>query len=157
MNGVEKSRTFLTEFIIVILFFSVSAVILLGGFVKANGKIKTGIILDKCSLITRDLEAKLSFEETELKDNTIEQLVHKKLSDNGFLSNGKTVYVKYFDKDFKETEEKEAVYKAVLVVVLDDSNTFSNIISYGIKYTSIDGKKEYYEVSFNKIILGKEE
>lgn len=42
-------------------------------------------------------------------------------------------------------------------MVLDDSNTFSNIISYGIKYTSIDGKKEYYEVSFNKIILGKEE
>ena len=139
------------------MFFSVSAVILLGVFVKANDKSKTGIILDKCSLITRDLEAKLSFEETELKDNTIEQLVHKKLSDNGFLSNGKTVYVKYFDKDFKETEEKEAVYKAVLVVVLDDSNTFSNIISYGIKYTSIDGKKEYYEVSFNKIILGKEE
>ena len=157
MNGVEKSRTFLTEFIIVILFFSVSAVILLGVFVKANDKSKTGIILDKCSLITRDLEAKLSFEETELKDNTIEQLVYKKLSDNGFLSNGKTVYVKYFDKDFKETEEKEAVYKAALVVVLDDSNTFSNIISYGIKYTSIDGKKEYYEVSFNKIILGKEE
>ena len=157
MNGVEKSRTFLTEFIIVILFFSVSAVILLGVFVKANDKSKTGIILDKCSLITRDLEAKLSFEETELKDNTIEQLVHKKLSDNGFLSNGKTVYVKYFDKDFKETEEKEAVYKVALVVVIDDSNTFSNIISYGIKYTSIDGKKEYYEVSFNKIILGKEE
>lgn len=157
MNGVEKSRTFLTEFIIVILFFSVSAVILLGVFVKANDKSKTGIILDKCSLITRDLEAKLSFEETELKDNTIEQLVHKRLSDNGFLSNGKTVYVKYFDKDFKETEEKEAVYKAALVVVLDDSNTFSNIISYGIKYTSIDDKKEYYEVSFNKIILGKEE
>lgn len=157
MNGVEKSRTFLTEFIIVILFFSVSAVILLGVFVKANDKSKTGMILDKCSLITRDLEAKLSFEETELKDNTIEQLVHKKLSYNGFLSNGKTVYVKYFDKDFKETEEKEAVYKAVLVVVLDDSNTFSNIISYGIKYTSIDDKKEYYEVSFNKIILGKEE
>lgn len=157
MNGVEKSRTFLTEFIIVILFFSVSAVILLGVFVKANDKSKTGIILDKCSLITRDLEAKLSFEETELKDNTIEQLVHKKLSDNGFLSNGKTVYVKYFDKDFKETEEKEAVYKAALVVAIDDSNTFSNIISYGIKYTSIDGKKEYYEVSFNKIILGKEE
>lgn len=157
MNGVEKSRTFLTEFIIVILFFSVSAVILLGVFVKANDKSKTGIILDKCSLITRDLEAKLSFEETELKDNTIERLVHKRLSDNGFLSNGKTVYVKYFDKDFKETEEKEAVYKAALVVVLDDSNTFSNIISYGIKYTSIDGKKEYYEVSFNKIILGKEE
>lgn len=157
MNGVEKSRTFLTEFIIVILFFSVSAVILLGVFVKANDKSKTGIILDKCSLITRDLEAKLSFEETELKDNTIEQLVHKKLSDNGFLSNGKTVYVKYFDEDFKETEKKEAVYKAVLVVVLDDSNTFSNIISYGIKYTSIDDKKEYYEVSFNKIILGKEE
>ena len=157
MSDVEKSRTFLTEFIIVILFFSVSAVILLGVFVKANDKSKAGIILDKCSLITRDLEARLSFEEAELKDNTIEQLVHKKLIDNGFLNKDKDIYVKYLDKDFKTTSEKEAAYKATIVVALDDSNTFSNIISYGIKYTSIDGEKEYYEVSFNKIILGKEE
>lgn len=158
MSSVQKSRTFLTEFIIVILFFSISAVILLNVFVKANDKSKEGKILDECSLITRNLEAQLTHDMGENIDrDSIRQVVEERLDDNGFIKKDEGIYVKYLDKDFKDTDEKQGIYKIKLVVAIDDSNEFSSIVSYAINYTNIEGAKEYYDASFNKIIIGKEE
>lgn len=158
MSSVQKIRTFLTEFIIVILFFSISAVILLNVFVKANDKSKEGKILDECSLITRNLEAQLTHDMGENKDrDSISQVVEERLDDNGFIKKDEGVYVKYLDKDLKDTDEKQGIYKIKLVVAIDDSNEFSSIVSYAINYTNIEGSKEYYDASFNKIIIGKEE
>lgn len=158
MSSVEKSRTFLTEFIIVVLFFSISAVILLGVFVKANDLSKDALILDKCSMITRNLEALLTYDMGENIDkDSISRIVEERLNDNHFIKKDNDVYVGYLDNEFNLTDEKEAVYKIKLVVAIDDSNNFSNIVSYAIKYSNVEGSKEYYDVSFNKIIIGKEE
>lgn len=97
MNGIGKARAFLTEFIIVILFFSLSAVITLQLFLAADQK------------------SELSTEKTNayIKLQTIGESVktNREYLDSFFSkANGWDSYVRYYDEDFNLCEKEASAY-----------------------------------------------
>lgn len=158
MNSVEKNRTFLTEIIIVILFFSISAVVLVNVFAKADEKSREGKLLTEFSIMTRSLEAQLTGDFGDgIENNVIGDIVNQIIISNGFVNKGEAVFVKYLDKELNKADLENGVYKVTVVAAVDNSNEFSSIVSYELRYTDIEENKEYYSVSFNKLVLGKEE
>lgn len=151
MNDIGKSRSFLTEFIIVILFFSIASVVVLNTYSKANDKSRESQFLAGASLEAENIEANLcnleyDYDNPLMADNNS---VNVKLNEYGFGDN-KTIY---YDEKFNKTEKDNAKYIGKIVVMLDESREYSKVISYELTFTAENDEKLVYSISFNKIIF----
>lgn len=105
MDRIGKTRAFLTEFIIVILFFSLAVVVTLQLFLAAHNQSKfskdTTIAYIKLQNIA---------EEIKVYSNNIEEFLTK---GNGWVR-GENVevesYVRFYNKDWIVSDEKDATY-----------------------------------------------
>lgn len=104
MQRLEKTRAFLTEFIIVILFFTISSVITVRLFVEANRKSVDSIVMTdgylKAESIAEQIQAYI-YTGKELTDNYMTE-------DLGYIKGEESYYYQYFDKDYNVTGKKEA-------------------------------------------------
>lgn len=161
MNGVGKNRSFLTEFIIVILFFSIASVIIVSVFVNANNISKDSERITYFSLMSKDIEAKLSNACYDY-DNPLGDMENspvKLLESIGYTEDENGVYIAYLNNEFEYTDKNNMRYIVKIKAVVDESFDYSKIVSYGLSFSNGDDTledKEYYEISFNKLILGKE-
>lgn len=160
MNGAEKNRSFLTEFLIVILFFSIASVIIVSVFVNANNKSKDSERITYFSLMSKDIEARLSnaYYDYDNPLGDMEKSPVNLLKAMGYTEEENGVYIAYLDDDFEYTDKNNMRYIVKIKVVVDESLDYSKIVSYGLAFSNGDvslENKEYYEISFNKLIFGK--
>lgn len=107
MNRRDRTRAFLTEYIIVVMFFAIAAVITIQLFVSASkksteAKEKTNAYI----IITNFVEDIMALDSSEdIKDNNY--------------------YNVCYDKDFNVVTEKESIYKLTVNFRLSNENTGS--------------------------------
>ena len=151
MNGIGKSRSFLTEFIIVILFFSIAAVVVVNTYSKANEKSRDSQFLSGASLEAEKIEANLCEAEFDY-DSPIdakENSVNRQLEKMGFVD-GKYIY---YDEKFKAVDKENAKYIGEISVMVDESREYSKIISFDYKIYMRDNSSKVYSISFNKLLF----
>lgn len=103
MKNIGKVRAFLTEFVLVILFFSLSAVIALQLFLKANDKSELSRNMTMAYITAEQTAEKIKIKTEE----TVEELQNR------------TVY--WYDKDWDECSEEEAEF--ILLISMSVENT----------------------------------
>jgi len=123
MHRLEKTRAFLTEFIIVILFFTISSVIVVKLYVAANEDINESVYLTESSVITENIcEEIKAYKDFSDKDGIIHNLMVDKYK---FIKSDESLerYYMYYDKNFKKTSEKDAYF--ILYVTVNVEKTES--------------------------------
>ncbi len=154
MKANEKSRAFLTEFIIVILFFSIAAVIVVNIFVKANEKSKESYELTHITYLLENMEEAISncsynydnpldVQDSELK-NVLESF--------GFV-NENGIYISYYNSSYVKCIKEDAKYVVNIEMALDESKNYSKILSFSIKTSKASNALEVYSISFNKLLM----
>lgn len=104
MGKRDRTRAFLTEFIIVVLFFSIAAVVTIQLFVAASEKSKDAKeYTNAYALITDKAERILAAEDID----SLRQICSA---------------VEYYDKDFVDTDEKNAVYTLYCNMNIDEAS-----------------------------------
>lgn len=108
MNRRDRTRAFLTEYIIVVMFFAIAAVITIQLFVTASKK---------------STEAKEKTNAYIIITNFVEDIMalnsSKDIKDNND-------YNVYYDKDFNVVTEKESIYKLTVDFRLSNEKTARN-------------------------------
>ena len=122
MKKLNKTRAFLTEFIIVILFFSIAAVITIQLYAKANDT---------------------SNKNKELIDAVIcAQTIAENIKSEIAVYNSEGIYIKYRDKDMNYVDDnlKKINHDKTIGIIICKQNN-----KYVIKYCSDDGiiSREY--------------
>lgn len=132
MEKLNKTRAFLTEFIIVILFFSVAAVITIGLYVEANSKNDESVLLSKASMQAQ------SVAESIRANNSI----HDKVG----------IYTEYLDEDMNIVEESEAAYtqRIVVTAISDEEIVAGTEYQYTIIIIDMESGENVFEITLNK-------
>lgn len=137
MEKLNKTRAFLTEFIIVILFFSVAAVITIGLYVEANNKNDESVLLAKVSLQA--------------------QSIAENIRSNQSIYGNEGIYTEFLDEGMNIVDEDEAMYQQKIIVskVQDESITAGNLYQYDILYVDLDTERDIYSLSLNQYKSGE--
>lgn len=117
MNRLEKTRAFLTEFIIVILFFTISAVITVQLFVEANKKSNDSISITKGNIMSEtlieELKASLLKDGISGAENYMSDIAEYVKEDTG-------LYYQYFDKAFNMADKDDAYVLGKVIIKTDE-------------------------------------
>ncbi len=137
MEKLNKTRAFLTEFIIVILFFSVAAVITIGLYVEANNKNDESVLLAKVSLQA--------------------QSIAENIRSNQSIYSNEGIYTEFLDEGMNIVDEDEAMYQQKIIVskVQDESITAGVLYQYDILYVELDTERDIYSLSLNQYKSGE--
>lgn len=132
MEKLNKTRAFLTEFIIVILFFSIAAVITISLYVDANKKNDESVLLSKASLQA--------------------QSVAESIRANNSVYEKEGIYTEYLDVNMNIVSEDEAEYiQKIIVTATKDEGIVAGIeYQYKIMIMSLDNDDNIFEISLNK-------
>lgn len=151
MQRLEKTRAFLTEFIIVILFFTISSVITVQLFVSANKKSAESISVTqgyfKAETLAEQIKAKIDFS----NDNVIYDYMTKEA---GYLfdeNNDNEYYFQYYDKDYKVANKDDAYIYGI--VSIKSQETSAGVL-YNITVSFNDNSHTIANVDF-KIYDGR--
>lgn len=110
MQRLEKTRAFLTEFIIVIFFFIISVTIVVQLFTSANKKSTESMQVTKACFNAEDVAE-------QFKAKVDESGVEAVLCELGYeKGDAKSVYYKYFDKNFEAVNADDAYILGVVEV-----------------------------------------
>ena len=133
MQRLEKTRAFLTEFIIVILFFTISSVITVQLFVAANKKSAESISITqgylKAETLAEQIKANIDFS----KENVIYDYMTKEA---GYIldeNKDNEYYFQYFDKDYKETDKDDAYIYGIVSIKSQETSAgllYNIIVSF---------------------------
>ena len=123
MIKLNKTRAFLTEFIIVILFFSIAAVITMELYVEAHNMSKSGISLSDATVYAGNVAEHIRAGEQRYNDDGI--------------------FTDYLDEDINSTGKTEAVYIKKVVVSTDKS-----LRRYSIIMAEAKNEEEIYSLEF---------
>ena len=116
MNRLEKTRAFLTEFIIVILFFTISAVITVQLFVEANKKSNDSISITKGNLMSETLVEELKANLLHGGNDGAEYYMSDEAS---YIKSDTGLYYQYFDKEFNVVGEEDAYVLGKVIIDTD--------------------------------------
>lgn len=133
MRKLNKTRAFLTEFIIVILFFSIAAVITIQLFANANDK---------------------SNKNEELIDAVIcAQMVAEQIKSEATLYNSEGIFIKYRDKDMNYVS-KEDYFEEKVIVTIDDATSSEAGVLYNYNIIIINSitDEEVYSLVMSKYV-----
>lgn len=132
MVKLNKTRAFLTEFIIVILFFSVAAVITMELYVEANNMSNDNVHISNAAIYAQSTA-----------ENIRAGVVY-------FGKNG--IFSEYLDENMEITGEASAVYlKKVVVSVIDEESTPNGTMRmYNIIISDAENGKEWYSLEFKQ-------
>lgn len=132
MDKLNKTRAFLTEFIIVILFFSVAAVITMQLFVVANNH---------------------SDDNKRISDAVIHAQTVAENIRAGVKYYGKEgIYSEYLDENMELVDESEAVYieKVIVSISQEESTAAGDVYDYDIVISDADSDEVWYSLSFKQ-------
>ena len=137
MERLNKTRAFLTEFIIVILFFSVAAVIAINLYVEADQRNDESVLKSLLSMQVQSVAENIRAQ----KDN--------------YSSIG--MYTEYLDEDMCTIDEKKAQYmqKIIVSVVGDKVMTTGREYKYDIVISDIDSEEELFSLTFRQYVSGE--
>lgn len=135
MEKLNKTRAFLTEFIIVILFFSVAAVITMELYAEANN---------------------MNNENGWLSDSVIHtQSVAEKIKAGVIYYNDEGIYTKYLNEDMEYVEKEQAFFEEKVIVSIlgtDIEKDAGTLYSYDIVIDNIDSGKEIYSLNVRQYV-----
>ncbi|MBQ5918835.1 MAG: type II secretion system protein [Lachnospiraceae bacterium] len=133
MKKLNKTRAFLTEFIIVILFFSIAAVITIQLYAKAND---------------------MSNKNKELIDAVIcAQTIAENIKSEIAVYNSEGIYIKYRDKDMNYVDDKDYYEEKVIVSIVDEeSSKVGTLYNYEIIIINSDTNDEIYSLVMSKYV-----
>lgn len=120
MQRLEKTRAFLTEFIIVILFFTISSITVIKLYVAANENIDDSIILNKTSLMCETLcEEIKAYSDFQEEDGIIYDLMINK---KGYIRSEESIerYYQYFDEDLEVCNKENGKFISYITVKKDE-------------------------------------
>lgn len=106
MERLEKTRAFLTEFIIVILFFTISSVITVQLFVAANKNSSQSMLITKGYLMAEELAEEIKANIDVNSEYAVSDYI---INNRGYIQDDSIkgeYYYQYYDKDFVETDEE---------------------------------------------------
>ena len=132
MDKLNKTRAFLTEFIIVILFFSVAAVITMQLFVVANNH---------------------SDDNKRISDAVIHaQTVAENIRAGVIYYVKEGIYSEYLDENMELVDESEAVYieKVIVSISQEESTAAGDVYDYDIVISDADSDEVWYSLSFKQ-------
>ena len=130
MNRLEKTRAFLTEFIIVILFFTISAVITVQLFVEANKKSNDSISITKGNIMSETLIEELKASISRDGISGAKQYMSETAS---YLTEDIGLYYQYFDKEFNVTGKADAYVLGKVIIETDEKpqgNLYTVTVSF---------------------------
>lgn len=134
MEKLNKTRAFLTEFIIVILFFSVAAVITMELYAEANN---------------------MNNENRWLSDSVIHtQSVAEKIKAGVIYYNDEGIYTKYLNKDMEYVDQEQAFFeeKVIVSILGTEIEDAGKLYSYDIVIDNIDSGKEIYSLNIRQYV-----
>ena len=133
MRKLNKTRAFLTEFIIVILFFSIAAVITIQLFAKAN---------------------ETSNKNEEMIDAVIcAQMVAEQIKSEVTLYNSEGIYTKYRDKNMNYVSKKDYLEEKVIVTIDEEvSSKVGVLYNYEIIVLNSNTDEEVYSLTMSKYV-----
>lgn len=133
MREHNKTRAFLMEFVIVVLFFSVAAVITLQLFANANNKSEDNDDMINAVICAQTVAENIRSEVSEYDDEGI--------------------YIKYMDRDMNYVDE-EAYYEEKVVVSIDKeaSSELGQLYNYKIIIIDSNKNKEIYSLNLSKYV-----
>ena len=133
MDNLNKTRAFLTEFLSVILFFSVAAVIAINLYVEANRKNDESIVLSHASMRVQ----------TVAEGIRAGNIVYKKGQE----------YIEYLDKNMQISAPEKAVYiQKVVVSSVGNEETSGMEYKYKISIFSRNDDKLIYSIELRKYV-----
>ncbi len=138
MERLNKTRAFLTEFIIVILFFSVAAVITINLYVEANRRNDENLLMERVSMqaqsVAENIRAKKEY--------------YSKSS----------MHTEFLDEDMNIVREDEATYVQRVIVshINKDDKMVGKEYQYDIVISLIENNQVLYSLKFRQYV-GKEE
>lgn len=130
MNRLEKTRAFLTEFIIVILFFTISAVITVRLFVEANKKSNDSINITKGNVMSETIIEELK---TNISSDGINGAEYYMSEDKSYIKEDTGLYYQYFDKEFNVVSRDDA-YVLGKVVIRTDKKLQGNLYTVTVSF-----------------------
>lgn len=133
MREHNKTRAFLMEFVIVVLFFSIAAVITLQLFANANNK-------------SEDNDDKIN---AVICAQTVAENIRSEVSE--YDEEG--IYIKYLDRDMNYVDE-EAYYEEKVMVSIDKeaSSELGQLYNYKIIIMDSNKNKEIYSLNLSKYV-----
>lgn len=134
MNRLEKTRAFLTEFIIVILFFTISAVITVRLFVEANKKSNDSINITKGNIMSETIIEELK---TNISRDGINGAEYYMSEDESYIKEDTGLYYQYFDKEFNVVSKDDA-YVLGKVVIKTDKKLQGNLYTVTVSFENIE-------------------
>lgn len=149
MGQVVRSRSFLTELIIVIVFFMIGSIIIVRLFVEASNMSRDSKEITELSILSEKIEAEITGNSyTETDDEALQLEINKVLSKVGF-NDSKEIYL---DENFEMSDDSK--YYGRIEYAIDSSRKYSKIISFKITYFYNGENEEIYTLSFNKLLKG---
>lgn len=149
MGQVVKSRSFLTELIIVIVFFMIGSIIIVRLFVEASNMSRDSKEITELSILSEKIEAEITGNSyTATDDEALQLEINKVLSKVGF-NDSKEIYL---DENFEMSDDSK--YYGRIEYAIDSSRKYSKIISFKITYFYNGENEEIYTLSFNKLLKG---
>lgn len=134
MNRLEKTRAFLTEFIIVILFFTISAVITVRLFVEANKKSNDSINITKGNIMSETIIEELK---TNISRDGINGAEYYMSEDESYIKEDTGLYYQYFDKEFNVVSKDDA-YVLGKVVIKTDEKLQGNLYTVTVSFENTE-------------------
>lgn len=133
MKRLNKTRAFLTEFLVVILFFSIAAVITIQLFANTNKKSN-----DNEHMINAVICA---------------QTVAENIRSRVTTYNDKGIYIKYLDENLNYTEE-ESVYEEKVIVNIneEESTEIGTVYDYNIIIINSQTQEKIYSINMTKYV-----
>lgn len=134
MESLNKTRAFLTEFIIVILFFSIATVIIIRLYVEADGINDKSLALSKAAMQAQSVSECIRADES--------------------LYGQPGIYTEYLDKDmyFVSEDMAEYVQKIVVNSIDEVDNTYGEMYEYNIVIESLKDRNTIYALSLRRYI-----
>lgn len=132
MEKLNKTRAFITEFIIVILFFSIAAVITVELYVDANNKSNKNIRMTDAVLRA--------------------QTVAENIKAGTMCIDDGSMYLEYLDEDMNFVSEADAVYVECITKNVVNKNTSDAGVeySYDITISYSKSNEKLYSLSFRQ-------
>ena len=134
MNRLEKTRAFLTEFIIVILFFTISAVITVRLFVEANKKSNDSINITKGNIMSETIIEELK---ANISRDGINGAEYYMSEDVSYIKDGEGLYYQYFDKEFNTVGKADA-YVLGKVIIKADKKLQGNLYTVTVSFENTE-------------------
>ena len=134
MESLNKTRAFLTEFIIVILFFSIAAVITIRLYVEADEINDSSLILSKAVMQAQSVAECIRAEKPLYEETGI--------------------YIEYLDDNMYGVGEDEAIYVQKIIVnsIEENDNIYGTVYEYNIVIESLKDKNIIYTLSIKRYI-----